>query len=193
MKVEHEVLSPFCSQLWVPAASSGKNRKSPLSTILCCHLGFLKIHANQRCLWWQILESGSMLIFVRDSYVLMCWPLIKSSSCPISLVALTLSLWKHNLTSCLVSSLNVRFKMLNDENCSHLLYFNCALRWFALRMDVLMNIVTFIVALLVTLSFSSISASSKGLSLSYIIQVTPSVQLGLAWRLWHRVYQAGWT
>ncbi|EPY82129.1 multidrug resistance-associated protein 9 [Camelus ferus] len=66
-----------------------------------------------------------------------------------------------------------KFKMLNDENCSHLLYFNCALRWFALRMDVLMNIVTFIVALLVTLSFSSISASSKGLSLSYIIQGRP--------------------
>ncbi|KAL4835950.1 hypothetical protein H8958_008726 [Nasalis larvatus] len=62
------------------------------------------------------------------------------------------------------------FKMLNDENSSHLLYFNCALRWFALRMDVLMNILTFIVALLVTLSFSSISTSSKGLSLSYIIQ-----------------------
>lgn len=132
-------------------------------------------------------------LFVRDSHVLMRWPLIKNSSCPICLVALTLSLWRHNPTSCFVSSLNFRFKMLNDENCSHLLYFNCALRWFALRMDVLMNIVTFIVALLVTLSFSSISASSKGLSLSYIIQVTPSGRLGLAWRLWHRVYQAGWT
>ncbi|KAK7806243.1 hypothetical protein U0070_023858 [Myodes glareolus] len=67
-----------------------------------------------------------------------------------------------------------KFKTLNDENSSHLLYFNCALRWFALRMDVLMNIVTFVVALLVTLSFSSISASSKGLSLSYIIQWTAS-------------------
>lgn len=77
--------------------------------------------------------------------------------------------------------------MLNDENSSHLLYFNCALRWFALRMDILMNIVTFIVALLVILSFSSISASSKGLSLSYIIQVTCSVRLSLAWRLWNRV------
>ncbi|KAB1274343.1 Multidrug resistance-associated protein 9 [Camelus dromedarius] len=43
-----------------------------------------------------------------------------------------------------------KFKMLNDKNCSHLLYFNCALRWFALRMDVLMNIVTFIVALLLS-------------------------------------------
>uniref|UniRef100_A0A8D0R2S4 ATP binding cassette subfamily C member 12 n=1 Tax=Sus scrofa TaxID=9823 RepID=A0A8D0R2S4_PIG len=59
----------------------------------------------------------------------------------------------------------------------HLLYFNCALRWFALRMDVLMNIVTFAVALLVTLSFSSISASSKGLSLSYIIQLSGLLQV----------------
>ncbi|XP_054934884.1 ATP-binding cassette sub-family C member 12 [Physeter macrocephalus] len=70
-----------------------------------------------------------------------------------------------------------KFKMLNDENCSPLLYFNCALRWFALRMDVLMNIVTFIVVLLVTLSFSSISASSKGLSLSYIIQLSGLLQV----------------
>nr|XP_060506804.1 ATP-binding cassette sub-family C member 12 isoform X1 [Panthera onca] len=70
-----------------------------------------------------------------------------------------------------------KFKMLNDENSSHLLYFNCALRWFALRMDVFMNIVTFIVALLVTLSFSSISASSKGLSLSYIIQLSGLLQV----------------
>ncbi|XP_047647017.1 ATP-binding cassette sub-family C member 12 isoform X1 [Phacochoerus africanus] len=70
-----------------------------------------------------------------------------------------------------------KFKMLNDENSSHLLYFNCALRWFALRMDVLMNIVTFAVALLVTLSFSSISASSKGLSLSYIIQLSGLLQV----------------
>ncbi|XP_023492684.2 ATP-binding cassette sub-family C member 12 isoform X6 [Equus caballus] len=70
-----------------------------------------------------------------------------------------------------------KFMVLNDENSSHLLYFNCALRWFALRMDVLMNIVTFIVALLVTLSFSSISASSKGLSLSYIIQLSGLLQV----------------
>uniref|UniRef100_H0WU32 ATP-binding cassette sub-family C member 12 n=1 Tax=Otolemur garnettii TaxID=30611 RepID=H0WU32_OTOGA len=70
-----------------------------------------------------------------------------------------------------------RFKMLNDENSSHLLYFNCALRWFALRMDVLMNVVTFIVALLVTLSFPSISASSKGLSLSYMIQLSGLLQV----------------
>ncbi|XP_047385036.1 ATP-binding cassette sub-family C member 12 isoform X4 [Sciurus carolinensis] len=45
------------------------------------------------------------------------------------------------------------------------------------KMDVLMNIVTLIVALLVTLSFSSISASSKGLSLSYIIQLSGLLQV----------------
>uniref|UniRef100_G1NYX0 ATP binding cassette subfamily C member 12 n=1 Tax=Myotis lucifugus TaxID=59463 RepID=G1NYX0_MYOLU len=70
-----------------------------------------------------------------------------------------------------------KFKMLNDENSGHLLYFNCALRWFALRMDVLMNIVTFIVALMVTLSFFSVSAASKGLSLSYIIQLSGLLQV----------------
>ncbi|XP_052022567.1 ATP-binding cassette sub-family C member 12 isoform X4 [Apodemus sylvaticus] len=70
-----------------------------------------------------------------------------------------------------------KFKTLNDENSSHLLYFNCALRWFALRMDILMNIITFVVAMLVTLSFSSISASSKGLSLSYIIQLSGLLQV----------------
>lgn len=138
-------------------------------------------------------ESGCTFIFVRDNSVGVHWSLLKSPRCPISLGALTLSLWKHNMISCFVWFLNFRFKMLNDENSSHLLYFNCALRWFALRMDVLMNIVTFAVALLVTLSFSSISASSKGLSLSYIIQVTPHVRLHLAWRLCHRVYQGGWT
>lgn len=57
LEVECEVLSPFCSQLWVPVASSGKDRKSPLSTICYCHVGFLKIRANQRCPWQQILKS----------------------------------------------------------------------------------------------------------------------------------------
>ncbi|XP_068938920.1 ATP-binding cassette sub-family C member 12 isoform X2 [Petaurus breviceps papuanus] len=60
---------------------------------------------------------------------------------------------------------------------NHLLYFNCALRWFALRTDILMNLVTFIVATLVSLSYSSISASSKGLSLTYIIQLSGLLQV----------------
>ncbi|XP_034495248.1 multidrug resistance-associated protein 9 [Ailuropoda melanoleuca] len=86
--------------------------------------------------------------------------------------------WFSHITST-VQGLGIIHAYDKKEDCisNHLLYFNCALRWFALRMDVLMNIVTFIVALLVTLSFSSISASSKGLSLSYIIQLSGLLQV----------------
>uniref|UniRef100_A0A4X2L1P8 ATP binding cassette subfamily C member 12 n=1 Tax=Vombatus ursinus TaxID=29139 RepID=A0A4X2L1P8_VOMUR len=70
-----------------------------------------------------------------------------------------------------------KFKILNDENSSHLLYFSCALRGFALRADILMNLVTFIVAALVALSFSSIGASSEGLSLTSIIQLSGLLQV----------------
>ncbi|XP_075851725.1 ATP-binding cassette sub-family C member 12 [Microcebus murinus] len=86
--------------------------------------------------------------------------------------------WFSHITSSM-QGLGVIHTYDKQEECirSHLLYFNCALRWFALRMDFLMNIVTFIVALLVTLSFSSISASSKGLSLSYIIQLSGLLQV----------------
>uniref|UniRef100_A0A8C3VSX7 ATP-binding cassette sub-family C member 12 n=1 Tax=Catagonus wagneri TaxID=51154 RepID=A0A8C3VSX7_9CETA len=86
--------------------------------------------------------------------------------------------WFSHITSS-VQGLGTIHAYDKREDCvsNHLLYFNCALRWFALRMDVLMNIVTFTVALLVTLSFSSISASSKGLSLSYIIQLSGLLQV----------------
>ncbi|XP_016069254.1 PREDICTED: multidrug resistance-associated protein 9 [Miniopterus natalensis] len=86
--------------------------------------------------------------------------------------------WFSHITSSM-QGLGVIHAYDRKEDClnNHLLYFNCALRWFALRMDVLMNIVTFIVALLVTLSFFSISSSSKGLSLSYIIQLSGLLQV----------------
>ncbi|XP_057609805.1 ATP-binding cassette sub-family C member 12 isoform X3 [Chionomys nivalis] len=86
--------------------------------------------------------------------------------------------WFSHITSSM-QGLGVIHAYDKKDDCisNHLLYFNCALRWFALRMDVLMNIVTFVVALLVTLSFSSISASSKGLSLSYIIQLSGLLQV----------------
>ncbi|CAO2610760.1 ATP-binding cassette sub-family C member 12 [Lemmus lemmus] len=86
--------------------------------------------------------------------------------------------WFSHITSS-IQGLGVIHAYDKKEDCisNHLLYFNCALRWFALRMDILMNIVTFAVALLVTLSFSSISASSKGLSLSYIIQLSGLLQV----------------
>ncbi|XP_044843536.1 ATP-binding cassette sub-family C member 12 isoform X7 [Mauremys mutica] len=70
-----------------------------------------------------------------------------------------------------------QFKMLNDENCGHFLLFNYALRWFAVRTDILMTLVTFIVALFVALSPSFISTAAKGLALSYIIQLSGLLQV----------------
>ncbi|EMP35926.1 Multidrug resistance-associated protein 9 [Chelonia mydas] len=70
-----------------------------------------------------------------------------------------------------------QFKMLNDENCSHFLLFNYALRWFAVRTDILMTLVTFIVALFVALSPPFISTAAKGLALSYIIQLSGLLQV----------------
>ncbi|XP_037000716.2 ATP-binding cassette sub-family C member 12 isoform X2 [Artibeus jamaicensis] len=86
--------------------------------------------------------------------------------------------WFSHITSS-VQGLGIIHAYGRKEDCisSHLLYFNCALRWFALRMDVLMNVVTFVVALLVILSFPTISVSSKGLSLSYIIQLSGLLQV----------------
>ncbi|XP_009676710.2 ATP-binding cassette sub-family C member 12 [Struthio camelus] len=70
-----------------------------------------------------------------------------------------------------------QFKKLNNENAEHFLLFNCALRWFAVRTDILMSFVTLIVALFVVLSPPSISAASKGLTLSYIIQLSGLLQV----------------
>ncbi|KAI5249231.1 Multidrug Resistance-Associated Protein 9 [Manis pentadactyla] len=119
----------------------------PQSNKSMCEIGTVLADTGQHVYWW--VYAGSMV--------------------SVLLFGVTKGFNFTKTTSMASFSLH-EFKMLNDENSSHLLYFNCALRWFALRTDVLMNIVTFIVALLVTMSFSSISASSKGLSLFYIIQ-----------------------
>ncbi|NWJ11165.1 MRP9 protein, partial [Crypturellus undulatus] len=70
-----------------------------------------------------------------------------------------------------------QFKKLYNENAKHFLLFNCALRWFAVRTDILMSFVTLIVALFVVLSPPSISAASKGLTLSCIIQLSGLLQV----------------
>uniref|UniRef100_A0ABM5ETW9 ATP-binding cassette sub-family C member 12-like isoform X1 n=1 Tax=Pogona vitticeps TaxID=103695 RepID=A0ABM5ETW9_9SAUR len=70
-----------------------------------------------------------------------------------------------------------RFKMLNDRNSSHFALFNYALRWFGVRTDILMIIMTLIVSLFVVLSPSSISAAEKGLALTYTIQLSGLLQV----------------
>ncbi|KAM6123747.1 LOW QUALITY PROTEIN: ATP-binding cassette sub-family C member 12-like [Phoenicopterus ruber ruber] len=62
-----------------------------------------------------------------------------------------------------------KFKKLTNENAKHMLLFNRALFWFAVRTHILMSFVTLIVALFVVLSSPFISAASKYLTLPYII------------------------
>nr|XP_028596055.1 multidrug resistance-associated protein 9 isoform X4 [Podarcis muralis] len=72
---------------------------------------------------------------------------------------------------------SIRFRKLNDESSGHFMLFNYALRWFALRTDMLMTVMTLIVALFVVLSPSSISTAEKGLALSYTIQLSGLLQV----------------
>uniref|UniRef100_A0A8D2KST2 ATP binding cassette subfamily C member 12 n=1 Tax=Varanus komodoensis TaxID=61221 RepID=A0A8D2KST2_VARKO len=69
------------------------------------------------------------------------------------------------------------FQKKEDYINHHFMLFNYALRWFAVRADILMNAMTLIVALFVVLSPSSISAAEKGLALSYIIQLGGLLQV----------------
>ncbi|XP_026569767.1 multidrug resistance-associated protein 9-like [Pseudonaja textilis] len=70
-----------------------------------------------------------------------------------------------------------RFRILNNENSNHFLMFNYALRWFALRTDILMSFMMLTVALCVVLSHSSISTAEKGLALSYSLQLSGLLQV----------------
>uniref|UniRef100_A0A670YTR6 ATP binding cassette subfamily C member 12 n=1 Tax=Pseudonaja textilis TaxID=8673 RepID=A0A670YTR6_PSETE len=68
-------------------------------------------------------------------------------------------------------------RILNNENSNHFLMFNYALRWFALRTDILMSFMMLTVALCVVLSHSSISTAEKGLALSYSLQLSGLLQV----------------
>ncbi|XP_078256552.1 ATP-binding cassette sub-family C member 12-like isoform X2 [Rhinoraja longicauda] len=70
-----------------------------------------------------------------------------------------------------------RFKELGDKHSSHLYLFNCSMRWLAVRIDILTIFLTLSVALFAVLSKDAVSASNKGLALSYAIQVTGLFQM----------------
>ncbi|XP_032892371.1 multidrug resistance-associated protein 9-like [Amblyraja radiata] len=70
-----------------------------------------------------------------------------------------------------------RFNELSDRNSGHLYLFHCSMRWLALRIDSLTVLMTLTVALFVILSKDSVSASDKGLALSYTVQLTGLFQM----------------
>lgn len=70
-----------------------------------------------------------------------------------------------------------RFNELGDRNSGHLYLFHCSMRWLGLRIDSLTILMTLTVALFVVLSKDSVSASNKGLALSYTVQLTGLFQM----------------
>ncbi|XP_074522327.1 ATP-binding cassette sub-family C member 12-like [Halichoeres trimaculatus] len=69
------------------------------------------------------------------------------------------------------------FKTLNDLNSNHYLLFHSGTRWLSFWLDFMATAMTFLVALFVVLSGDElISASAKGLALSYTIQLTGMLQ-----------------
>ncbi|XP_067853674.1 ATP-binding cassette sub-family C member 12 [Heptranchias perlo] len=70
-----------------------------------------------------------------------------------------------------------RFKDLSDKNSSHFLLFHCSVQWLAVRINILTVFIILTVALFVTLSPDSVSASKKGLAFSYAFQLMGLLQI----------------
>ncbi|KAK8748457.1 hypothetical protein OTU49_016157, partial [Cherax quadricarinatus] len=65
-----------------------------------------------------------------------------------------------------------KFMMLFDENTSLFYLFNCAMRWLAVRLDLLAMLVTSCTAVLTLLLRGSVEASFAGLALAYSAQLS---------------------
>ncbi|KAL4642182.1 multidrug resistance-associated protein 9 isoform X1 [Arapaima gigas] len=69
-----------------------------------------------------------------------------------------------------------KFKQMADVNVNHYSLFYSGTRWLSFRLDFLSAVVTFLVGMFAVLSPNSITASMKGLALSYTIQLTGMLQ-----------------
>lgn len=65
----------------------------------------------------------------------------------------------------------VRFKKLTDVQNNYLLLFLSSARWVALRLELITNLVTLVVALFLVFGLSSASYSYKAMAISLVLQV----------------------
>ncbi|XP_041077297.1 ATP-binding cassette sub-family C member 12-like [Polyodon spathula] len=72
-----------------------------------------------------------------------------------------------------------QFKQLGDINSNHYMLFHCGTRWLSFQLNVLVSVVSLLVALFAVLGPESISPSFKGLALSYTIQLTGILQFSM--------------
>lgn len=65
----------------------------------------------------------------------------------------------------------LRFKRLTDAQSNYLLMFLASMRWLALRLELVTNLVTLAVAFFVAFGISSVPYSYKAMAISLILQV----------------------
>ncbi|XP_061243086.1 ATP-binding cassette sub-family C member 11 isoform X2 [Bos javanicus] len=68
------------------------------------------------------------------------------------------------------------FKKLTDVQNNYLLMFMSSMRWVALRLEVMTNLVTLVVALFLVFGLSSVSHSYKAMALSLVLQLASNFQ-----------------
>lgn len=72
----------------------------------------------------------------------------------------------------------LRFKRLVDEQSNYMLMFLSATRWMSLRLELMTNLLTLVVALLTIFNISSVPYAYKAMAISIVLQVRKGLSDG---------------